>query len=185
MTLKQDIRIGISSCLLGERVRYDGGHKRCDDIVHGLGRRVTFVPVCPEVEVGMGVPRETLHLIGDPEAPRMVTRETGIDHTDRMLAFARARVRQLEATGLSGYILKSRSPSCGIEGVMGCSEDGRGGRGLFARVLMDYFPGMPVVEEEQMSDPALREDFMARVLLFCRNRRKTSPTPYPPRPPPS
>ena len=170
-----DIRIGISSCLIGQEVRYDGGHRRSDDIVDGLGRRVTFVPVCPEVESGMGVPRETLHLIGDPEAPRMVTTQTGIDHTDRMLAFARERARQLEAMGLSGYILKSRSPSCGMEGVVVCSRDGvsRSGRGLFARVLMEHFPGMPVVVEEQLSDPALREDFMARVLQFYRDKRKT------------
>ena len=174
-----DIRIGISSCLLGQEVRYDGGHRRSDDIVNGLGRRVTFVPVCPEVEVGMGVPRETLRLTGDPKAPRMVTTQTGVDHTERMLAFARERARQLEAMDLSGYILKRRSPSCGMENVEVYSKDGvtRSGRGLFARVLMEHFPNLPVVEEGQLSDPALREDFMARVLRFYRNKRKTSPTP--------
>lgn len=164
-----DIRIGISSCLLGEPVRYDGGHRRNDDIVNALGRCFTFVPVCPEVEVGMGVPRETLHLIGDPDAPRMVTTETGIDQTDRMLAFARERVRQLEAMDLSGYIFKSRSPSCGMEGVEVRSERGsRRGRGLFARALIEHFPNMPVVEEGQLSDPALREDFIERVFRYRR-----------------
>ncbi len=174
MDRASDIRIGISSCLLGEPVRYDGGHRRNDDILNALGRRFTFVPVCPEVEVGMGVPRETLRLIGDPEAPRMVTTQTGIDHTDRMLAFARERVRQLEAMGLSGYIFKSRSPSCGMEGVEVYSEGrepSREGRGLFARVLVEHFPGMPVAEERHLSDPALREAFIKQVLRFHRNKK--------------
>lgn len=174
MDCASDIRIGISSCLLGEPVRYDGGHRKNDDIVNVLGQRVTFVPVCPEVEVGMGVPRETLRLVGDPEAPRMVTTETGIDHTDRMLAFARERVRQLETMDLSGYVFKSRSPSCGREGVEVVSGGGsRSGRGLFARVLMEHFPDMPTAEERHLSDPALREAFIERVLRFHRNKRKT------------
>lgn len=168
-----DIRIGISSCLLGEEVRYDGGHRRSDYIVDVLGRQVTFVPVCPEVEVGMGVPRETLRLIGDPESPRMVTTRTGIDHTGRMLAFSRERVRELEGMDLSGYIFKSRSPSCGMEDVEVCSGGGtRTGRGLFARVLMEHFPDLPTAEEKHLSDPALREDFMEQVLRFYRNKRK-------------
>ncbi|MSS72162.1 MAG: DUF523 domain-containing protein [Candidatus Latescibacteria bacterium] len=172
MNPTSDIHIGISSCLMGEPVRYDGGHRKHDDIVNVLGQRVTFVPVCPEFEVGMGVPRETLRLIGDPEAPRLVTTETGIDHTDRMLTFARERVRQLEAMDLSGYIFKSRSPSCGVERVEVVSEGGsRSGRGLFARVLMEHLPGMPVAEERHLSDPALLENFLARVLHFHRNKR--------------
>jgi uncharacterized protein YbbK (DUF523 family) len=170
-----DIRIGISSCLLGEPVRYDGGHKRNDDLLNALGRRFTFVPVCPEVEVGMGVPRETLRLVGDPASPRMVTTQTGVDHTDRMLTFARERVRQLEALDLSGYIFKSRSPSCGVEGVevySGGEGPSRAGRGLFARVLTEHFPNMPVAEERHLSDPALREAFIQQVLRFYKSRRR-------------
>ena len=167
------ISIGISSCLLGEPVRYDGGHRRNDDILNALGRRFTLVPVCPEVEVGMGVPRETLRLIGDPEAPRMVTTQTGVDHTDRMLTFARERVRQLEAMDLSGYIFKSRSPSCGMEGVEVYSGGGsQSGRGLFARVLMEHFPDMPVAEERHLSDPALCEAFIKQVLRFHKSKQK-------------
>lgn len=175
MNRASTIRIGISSCLLGEPVRYDGGHKRNDDILKAFGRRFTFVPVCPEVEAGMGVPRETLRLIGAPASPRLVTTQTGVDHTDRLLTFARERVRQLEALDLSGYIFKSRSPSCGVEGVevySGGEEPSQEGRGLFARVLTEHFPGMPVAEERRLSDSALREAFIERVLRFHKSKRK-------------
>ncbi|OGW99100.1 MAG: hypothetical protein A3K11_00355, partial [Nitrospirae bacterium RIFCSPLOWO2_12_FULL_63_8] len=160
-------------CLLGEEVRYDGGHKRDDWILNVLGTHVTWVPVCPEFEVGMGVPREALRLIGHPDAPRMVTEETRIDFTDRMMSYARRRVRQLEAMGLSGYILKSRSPSCGMERVRVYTGRGapvRRGRGLFARVLMNGFDYMPVEEEGRMADPALRANFVEQVFCYSRWR---------------
>src|SRR5438093_8568967 len=108
------VRVGISQCLLGENVRYDGGHKLDRMLVETLGRSVEWVPVCPEVEVGLGTPRDPMRLVGDPHAPRLVTINTGVDHTDTMNRFAQQRVRELEALNLSGFIFKSASPSCGI-----------------------------------------------------------------------
>ncbi|MBF0496332.1 MAG: DUF523 domain-containing protein, partial [Deltaproteobacteria bacterium] len=107
------IKIGVSACLLGEQVRYDGGHRRNPFIADTLGQFVQFVPVCPEAECGFGVPRETMRLVGDPEAPRLVTTQTGQDHTNRMRAWTEHRVAELGGDDLSGFIFKSGSPSCG------------------------------------------------------------------------
>ncbi len=111
------IRIGISSCLLGEKVRYDGGHKRDVYLVEMFGRFVEWVPVCPEVEMGLGTPRETLRLVRIGENIRMVMPKAGVDHTDGMRNFARRRIREIEKEDLCGYILKKDSPSCGMERV--------------------------------------------------------------------
>src|SRR5713226_2492461 len=141
------LRIGISRCLLGDNVRYDGGHKLDSVLIEILGRYAEWVPVCPEVEVGLGTPREPMHLVGDPQAPRLITITTGIDHTDSMNRFARQRVRELEAMDLSGYIFKSDSPSCGIQEVPLFSTEGietPDGIGLFARAFMEHFPLIPV-----------------------------------------
>ena len=119
------IRIGVSSCLLGEPVRYDGQHKHNHFITDTLGPYLEYVAVCPEVECGMGVPRETLRLVGDPAKPRLMTTRTGVDHTDSMQAWAAGRVVELEREGLHGYIFKSRSPSSGMEKVK--VYNGRGG----------------------------------------------------------
>jgi len=162
----EKIKIGVSSCLLGNEVRYDGGHKRDRYITDVLGVHVMFVPVCPEVEVGFGVPRETIRLEDDIDSPRLMTTETRIDHTDRMLAWARRRVRELEKEALSGFIFKKNSPSCGMMRVKvfhGKRRPVIKGVGLFARAFMDHFPLLPVEEEERLCDPVIREAFIERI----------------------
>jgi uncharacterized protein YbbK (DUF523 family) len=145
-------RIGISSCLLGDEVRFDGGHKRDAFLTEVLAPHVEWVRVCPEVEVGMGVPRETLHLVRVGNDTRLLTTETGIDHTDAMREYAEQRVRALEKMNLRGYVVKSKSPSCGMED------------GIFANVLRKHFPELPIEEESRLNDPVLRENFIKRVL---------------------
>jgi uncharacterized protein YbgA (DUF1722 family)/uncharacterized protein YbbK (DUF523 family) len=167
------IRIGISSCLLGENVRYDGGHKRDGFLVETFGRFVEWVPVCPEVEMGLGTPRETLRLIRTGEKIRMVMPKTGADHTDGMRNFARGRLRELEKEDLCGYVLKKGSPSCGMERVRVFDSHGvpaKSGRGLFAESLLAYFPNLPVEEEGRLYDPRLRENFIERVFAYRRLR---------------
>ena len=161
------IRLGISACLLGQRVRYDGGHRRDPLLIETLGKRVDWVPVCPEVECGLPVPREAMCLAGDPESPRLVTIRTGIDHTERMLGWARRRVVELEAEHLCGFIFKSRSPSSGMERVEVYDREGNSrevGVGLFARTFMEHFPLLPVEDESRLGDPALREKFIRGIL---------------------
>jgi uncharacterized protein YbgA (DUF1722 family)/uncharacterized protein YbbK (DUF523 family) len=170
-SLDLEIKIGVSACLLGEQVRYDGGHKRDGFLADTLERHVTWVPVCPEVEIGLGTPREPIRLVGDPAAPRLVGTKTGADLTRRMLDYAHARVQALAGLGLSGYVLKRASPSCGMERVKVYSEDGmpaRMGRGLFASALMGVLPLLPVEEEGRLSDPRLRENFITRVFAHRR-----------------
>jgi uncharacterized protein YbgA (DUF1722 family)/uncharacterized protein YbbK (DUF523 family) len=168
-------RIGISACLLGDEVRFDGGHKRDPFLTEVLGPHVHWVRVCPEVEVGMGTPRETLRLVqaGD-DGVRMVTTRTGIDHTEAMRAWSRERLGDLETEDLSGYVLKKDSPSCGMERVKVFGHAGmpqRTGRGLFAEALLRRFPHLPVEEEGRLSDPRLRENFIERVFAYQRLRR--------------
>jgi uncharacterized protein YbbK (DUF523 family) len=173
------IRIGISSCLLGEEVRWDGGHKRDHFITDTLGEYFEWVPVCPELEVGMGVPRETVRLTGTPESPRTVGVKSGRDWTAPMRDYSRERVRGLEKMDLSGYILKSDSPSCGMERVRVYPEKGtaiRKGVGIFARALMEHFPLLPVEEEGRLCDPGLRENFIERVFAYRRRRSSTRRT---------
>ena len=167
------IRLGISACLLGQEVRFDGGHKRDPLLTDELGKYVEWVAVCPEVEVGMGTPREPLQLVRVGETTRMVTTGTGIDYTDRMNEWARARVEMLARENLDGYVLKSKSPSCGAWSVKVAGTDGStvmDGRGLFASVLLERFPRLPVEEERRLADPAVRADFMDRVLAYKRLR---------------
>lgn len=166
------IRVGISSCLLGEEVRYDGGHQKDAYLTTTLARHFTWVPVCPEMEVGMGVPREPIRLVGDPAAPRLLGVTSGVDHTDRMSEFARRRAQELARRGLSGYVLKRASPSCGMERVKVYRDERaapeRTGIGLFARALMDAQPLLPVEEEGRLNDPRLRESFITRVFAHRR-----------------
>jgi len=165
------IRIGISACLLGEKVRYDGGHKRDAYLVETLGRFVQWVPVCPEIEMGLGTPRETLRLVRLGGGVRMVMPKTGANYTDAMQDFAGRRIRELAKEDLSGYILKKGSPSCGMERVRVFDAHGvpvKSGRGLFAEALLRYFPDLPVEEEGRLCDRALRENFIERVFAYHR-----------------
>lgn len=162
------ISIGVSSCLLGEKVRYDGGHKHDRYITGTLGRFFRFVPVCPEVGCGLPVPREAMRLEGDPAFPRLMTNRTGIDLTERMLDFCRKKVVELEHEDLCGFIFKKDSPSSGLfrVKVYGSGVPTRTGRGLFADALVKHFPLLPVEEEGRLSDMNLRENFIERVFAF-------------------
>lgn len=165
------VRIGISSCLLGNEVRYDGGHKRDAFLVETFGRFVEWVPVCPEVEMGLGVPRETLRLEQHGDDVRLIMPKTGEDYTTRIRSFAQQRLADLAKLRLSGYILKKDSPSCGMERVRvydGPGAPHRGGRGLFAEALMQRFPHLPLEEEGRLNDPSLRENFVSRVFAYHR-----------------
>src|SRR5262245_56612618 len=167
----EKIRLGISACLLGAEVRYDGGHKRDAFLTETLGPLVEWVPVCPEVEIGLGVPRDTLRLVGDAASPRLVVQRTGEDLGERMRRYARARTDALASLGLHGYVLKRGSPSCGLFRVRVYRDSGASGgtgRGLFAAALTERFPTMPVEEEGRLGDPALRENFIERVFAAAR-----------------
>lgn len=165
------VRIGISACLLGSEVRYDGGHKRDAFLADTFGRFVEWVPVCPEVECGFGTPREAMRLVRADTGVRLLTVKTGVDLTPRMERFARSRAAALEADGLSGYVLKKDSPSCGMERVKVYEAHGsptRSGRGMFAAALTRRFPSLPVEEEGRLSDPRLRDNFVERVFAYWR-----------------
>jgi Uncharacterized conserved protein len=165
------LRLGISRCLLGEQVRFDGGHKRDGFLADLLGRYVEWVPVCPEVEAGLGTPREAMRLVGNLQHPRLVTIKSGQDHTSALETMAVNRLPELEELDLSGYVFKKDSPSCGVERVRTYNEHGMPGRkgiGLFARAFMARFPLIPVEEEGRLCDPLLRENFIERV--FCYRR---------------
>jgi uncharacterized protein YbbK (DUF523 family) len=167
------LRIGISRCLLGEHVRHDGGHKRDGFLIEAMGRHVEWVPVCPEVEVGLGTPREPMRLIGDSRAPRLVTITTGIDHTEAMERFSQRRIRELEVLDLAGFVFKADSPSCGIGGVSLFNAQGietQDGVGLFARAFLAHLPSMPVEEETRLHDPQAVKDFLERALAYRQSR---------------
>ena len=166
------VRIGISACLLGQEVRFDGGHKRDQFLTEILGPHVEWVPVCPEVEMGLGTPRETLRLVRIGGLTRMVTTRTAVDHTDGMKAWARGRLDALVKEDLSGYVLKKDSPSCGMERVKlydeGQGAPARTGRGIYAEALLARMPLLPVEEEGRLSDARLRENFIERVFAYRR-----------------
>jgi uncharacterized protein YbgA (DUF1722 family)/uncharacterized protein YbbK (DUF523 family) len=165
------IPIGISTCLLGENVRYNGGHALDRFLRDTLGKYVHYVPVCPEVECGFGIPRETFRLEGDPKQPRLVTSHTGLDHTDRMETWARKRAAELEVEDICGFIFKSDSPSSGMERVKVYDEKGvprKIGVGVFARIFMEHFPLTPVEEDGRLHDPILRENFIERIFTYKR-----------------
>jgi len=171
--MEDKIRLGISACLLGQNVRYDGGHKLDRYLTDTLVQYVEYVPVCPEVECGLGVPREAMRLVGDPQSPRLVTVRTGQDLTERMLNWARGRVQELGKEGLCGFIFKSDSPSSGMERVKVYNEKGmpeKAGRGMFAKTFMDHFPLIPVEEEGRLHDPKLRENFIENIFTLRRWR---------------
>ena len=172
-------RVGISRCLLGDEVRYDGRHKRDDALLAGIGADVEWVPVCPEVEIGMGTPREPIQLVHARDGARtgsMRARLVGVtsrrDWTAAMSAWAAARVHQLQALDLCGFVLKADSPSCGLSAVpvIPAGE----GRGLFAQALVDAMPDLPVEEESRLADPGVLDRFRIRVLARHRARHAHS-----------
>ena len=170
--MRERIKVLVSACLLGEKVRYDGGHKRDLFLIETLGPFVEWVRVCPEADCGLPVPREAMRLVGDPKHPRLVTNKIGVDHTERMERWAKARLEELSGLDLCGYICKKDSPSSGMERVKvygtGDGVPARTGAGVFTRMFMERFPRIPVEEEGRLTDPVLREMFIERV--FCLRR---------------
>jgi uncharacterized protein YbgA (DUF1722 family)/uncharacterized protein YbbK (DUF523 family) len=165
------LRLGISRCLLGDQVRFDGGHKRDSFLNDVLGPHVEWIPVCPEVEAGLGTPREAMRLVGDSQHPRLLSIKSGKDHTHALEASAASRIHVLEELGLSGFVFKKDSPSCGVERVRIYSQHGtpsRNGVGIFAQAFIEQLPLIPVEEEGRLSDPLLRDNFIERV--FCYRR---------------
>ena len=173
MLAMEKIKLGISTCLLGENVRYDGGHKLDCFLTDTLGQYVVYVPVCPEVECGLPIPRESMHLEGDLDSPRLVTSRTKQDMTERMVNWAKKRVVELEKEGLCGFIFKSDSPSSGMERVKVYDEKGmpvKKGVGMCARKFMEHYPLLPVEDEGRLHDPNLRENFVERIFTLKRWR---------------
>ncbi|MFP4474676.1 MAG: YbgA family protein [Desulfatibacillaceae bacterium] len=174
------LRIGISTCLLGEPVRYDGGHKHDRYLTGTLGQYVEYVPVCPEVECGLGVPRESMRLVGKPQNPRLVTSRSGVDLTERMQTWADKRVEELAGENLCGFIFKSKSPSSGMARVPVYTEQGqpvRRGSGIFAKTFMERFPLIPVEEDGRLNDPGLRENFIVRIFALRSYRQMLEENP--------
>jgi uncharacterized protein YbgA (DUF1722 family)/uncharacterized protein YbbK (DUF523 family) len=172
-TAATPIRIGVSACLLGNPVRFDSGHKRDGFLVEVFGRYVEWVTVCPEVELGLGIPRPTLRLQRDGDDIRLVMPKTGADYTAAMNDYAAKRAGLLAADGLCGFVLKKDSPSCGMERVKVYGSGGmpsKSGHGLFAAALMRRVPNLPVEEEGRLNDPPLRENFIERVFAYHRLR---------------
>lgn len=181
--MAEKIRVGISRCLLGEKVRYDGQHKLDPYLRDVLGKFVEWLPVCPEVECGLPVPREAMRLVGNISSPRLLTTRTGIDHTDKMLHWASGKIEELEKLELCGFVFKSKSPSSGMKNVKVYSEKNgtypeKKGVGLFAAELMKHFPLLPVEEAERLNDPALRESFIEKIFISGRwkNLMENNPT---------
>jgi len=168
--MNDPIIVGISTCLLGEKVRFDGGHRHDHYITGTLGKFFQFVPVCPEVESGLPVPREAMRLEGDPANPRLVTGKTRQDKTDQLRNFSRERVAALKDAGLCGFIFKKNSPSSGLYRVKvyNSGMPTKNGRGLFAAEVVRQFPFLPVEEEGRLTDPVLRENFIERVFTYAR-----------------
>ncbi len=170
----QPIRVGISACLLGQEVRHDGGHSRDRYVTDTLAGYFDLVSVCPEAEMGMGTPRETIRLHGELESPRLIGSKSATDWTTTMNTWSRGRVRQLASKNLSGYIFKKSSPSCGVFRVKVYRDKGmpqKLGRGLFAAEFMKHFPLVPVEEEGRLCDAGLRENFIERVFALDRLRQ--------------
>ena len=171
--MENAIKIGVSSCLLGNNVRYNGGHALDRFIKNTLGQFVTFVPVCPETECGLGVPRPSMHLRGDVDNPRLVVTKTGEDFTRRMVSWAQKRLEELAGEDLCGFIFKKNSPSSGMARVKVFSDKGqpvKKGKGIFAGMFMKRFPLIPVEEEGRLNDPMLRENFIEQIFTMKRWR---------------
>lgn len=169
--MTRKLRIGISACLLGQEVRFDGGHKRNAFLVDILGELVEYHDVCPEYEIGLGIPRPSLQLRGKPDDPRIIESKSEADHTEAMAGFSEKKVEEIEQLRLDGFILKKDSPSCGLFRVRVYNEHGipsRDSRGIFAAALARSFPQLPMEEEGRLHDPPLRENFFERVYAYSR-----------------
>ncbi len=169
--IEEKIKLGISSCLLGEKVRYDGGHKLDHFLKDTLGKYVNWVKVCPEVEMGLPVPREAMRLVDDPDNPKLMTIKTKIDYTENMLSWAKKRLTELENESLCGFVFKSRSPSSGMKGVKVYLSSGipvNKGVGIFAKSFIRKFPFIPVEDDGRLHDPILRENFIERIFVYKR-----------------
>jgi uncharacterized protein YbgA (DUF1722 family)/uncharacterized protein YbbK (DUF523 family) len=165
------IKVGVSSCLLGEKVRWDGNHKQDSVVKSHLGRIFEWVPTCPEVEIGMGIPREAVQLTGISEIPRMVGNQTGTDWTTRMNRYSKKRSAELAKMNVCGYIFKSKSPSCGIARIPVTGKTGKTkkyGRGLFTEAFMQQCDLVPVEDEARLHDTRIRENFITRVFAYHR-----------------
>lgn len=162
-----NVRLGVSKCLLGEKVRYDGGHRLDPFLVHELGRYVEWVPVCPEVEIGLPIPREPMHLVGEWDHPRLITVKSLVDYTEQMSTWARQRVEELAGEKLHGFVFKKNSPSCGLYSVWVYDARGtaqRTGAGMFAREVLRRLPLLLVEEEGRLHNARLRESFVEGIL---------------------
>ena len=170
----EKLRIGVSACLIGQKVRFNGGHKQGDFVAVRLGEYASWVPVCPELEIGLGVPRPTLRLEGTESDQRLIMPSTGEDYTDQMNAFSKAKLEFLATLDLDGYVLKAKSPSCGMERVKLYPDNKKGhapsslGVGTFAAALLARFPLMPIEEEGRLNDSRLRENFISRLFAYQR-----------------
>ena len=165
---KLSIPVGISSCLLGNKVRFDGGHKRSKYCLDVLSECFEFKPFCPEVAIGLATPREPIRLVGEAESPRVVgVKDPSLDVTDRLQAYADEVSRS--QNNLCGYILMKGSPSCGMERVKVYHENGMpnvSGSGAYAARFMSNNPSLPVEEEARLNDAVLRENFISRVFVY-------------------
>ncbi|GAB6167509.1 DUF523 and DUF1722 domain-containing protein [Thermostilla marina] len=173
--MDEPIRVGISACLLGNAVRYDGGHKRDPYLVETLGRFFTWVPVCPEVELGLGTPRPTIRIEWTGSTHALVEPKSRTDLSARMIRYAKRKVKELRDLDLSGFVLKKNSPSCGMERVRVYRENGaqydKRGQGFFARELCEAFPCLPIEEEGRLHDPRIRDNWITRVFAYHRLQR--------------
>jgi uncharacterized protein YbbK (DUF523 family) len=169
MKAKQPIKLGISSCLLGNNVRYDGGNKFEQYLSDAFGPFVEWTPVCPEVEAGLSVPREPMQLVADGGQTRLITFDTKRDRTEILIRWINEKIEELRRQDIRGYVFKARSPSCGVHDAEFFSASGASlGRrpGLFAEALMSCFPSLPVEDEERLRDPAVREKFISLIQLI-------------------
>ncbi len=176
--MEEKIKLGISACLIGKPVRWNGGHARDRYLTDILGQYIEYVPVCPEVECGLGVPRETMRLEGDPDNPNLVTSKTNVDHTQKMVEWARKKLEELKKENLCGFIFKKNSPSSGlfrvsVRNIKGMPE--KKGQGIFARIFTERFPLVPVEEDGRLHDSKLRETFIEQIFTLMRWRKMLSP----------
>jgi uncharacterized protein YbgA (DUF1722 family)/uncharacterized protein YbbK (DUF523 family) len=181
--LQRPVRLGISACLAGEEVRYNGGHLSDSFLMGTLANYVEWVTVCPEFEVGMGVPREEIRLVGSPDQPRLIGSRSETDHTISMNKWAANRTSMLADQNLDGFVLTANSPSCGLARVRVYQHKGspavKQGTGVFARALIEGIPDLPVEENGRLHDPRLRENFVERIFIRRRWHQMLEEDPTP------